>query len=43
MKKGVVLLISAIAFGGIISTGLTSCSTQVNEVQGATVKFLTKT
>ncbi len=41
MKKGIVLLISAIAFGGIISTGLTSCSTQVSEVQGATVKILT--
>lgn len=47
MKKGVVLLISAIAFGGILSTGLTSCTTveverPINpelEIQAATVKI----
>ena len=42
MKKGVVLLISAIAFGGIIGTSLTSCnSTQSETIQGATVQVAT--
>ncbi len=42
MKKGVVLLISAIAFGGFISGGLTSCSStsQKSSIQDATIKLL---